>query len=46
MIGKYGVIAMAMDENRVLHGRPNVGAAILWNKNVKATFKSIDYESD
>ncbi len=39
-------IGSAMDENRVLRGRPNGGAAILWNKNVKATFKPIDYESD
>ncbi len=43
-IAKHGVSVMY--DNKVLHGRPSGGAAILWNKNVKATFKPIDYESD
>lgn len=42
-VGKHGV--SAMDESKLLHGRPNGGAAIIWHPNLKADVKTVDYDS-
>ena len=41
---KHG--ASAMDETKILKGRPNGGVAIVWKSSIKAKVSIVDFESD
>ncbi len=40
-VGKHGV--SAMKERKLLHGCPNGGAAIIWNKNLKTKVVPVEH---
>ena len=43
-VGKHCV--SAMNENKLLRGRPNGGAVILWRKNINHKVVPVEYDSD
>ncbi len=43
-VEKHGV--SAMNGKKLLHGHPNGGAAIIWNKNLKTKVVPVEHESD